>query len=70
MSGIFIALILFFPVVFLYSFSNKMKPGLDPNKGNILIESFANLKYYFVSLGVVVILFVLVWLIILLSDLH
>jgi hypothetical protein len=54
---IVIALIYFFPCLFLYRFANKMKTALASNEQDVLNTSFQNLKASFRYVGIVTIIF-------------
>ena len=53
---IIIAVIAFFPLLFLLRFSKKMKTALDSNEQEILNDSFRNLKVYYQYVGVLTII--------------
>ncbi len=53
---IIMAIIGFFPLLFLLRFSNKMKAALDSNDQDVLNESFRNLKVYYRYIGIITII--------------
>jgi len=53
---LFIAVIAFFPLLFLLRFSNKMKYALDSNEQEVLNESFRYLKIYYQYVGILTII--------------
>jgi hypothetical protein len=53
---IVIALIYFFPCLFLFRFANKMKTALASNNQEVLNISFQNLKATFRYLGIITII--------------
>ena len=54
---IIIAVIIFFPLVFMLRFANRMKAALASNDQQQLNTSFQNLKAYFRFFGIVTIIF-------------
>ncbi len=50
------ALILFFPAYYLYSFSSKMRRALRSNDQAVLTDSLKNLKSFFKFYGIIVII--------------
>ncbi|MFI5154286.1 MAG: DUF5362 family protein [Chitinophagales bacterium] len=55
--ALIMALIYFFPCLFLFNFSNKMQVALRSNDQQQLSESFRNLRSYYKYLGILVIIF-------------
>lgn len=53
--------IAFFPLLFLLRFSNAMKRAIAANDQNRLNESFQNLKVYFRYLGILTIIFLVIY---------
>ena len=53
--------IIFFPLLFLLRFSNAMKRAIAANDQTRLNESFQNLKVYFRYLGILVIIFLVLY---------
>ena len=53
--------IIFFPLLFLLRFSNAMKRAIAANDQNRLNEAFQNLKVYFRYLGILVIIFLVLY---------
>lgn len=53
--------IVFFPLLFLLRFSNAMRRAIAANDQNRLNESFQNLKVYFRYLGILVIIFLVLY---------
>lgn len=66
---IIIALLYFFPCLFLFNFASKMKTALLTNDQNTLNTSFQNLKKTFRYLGVLTIIILCFWVISLLIGL-
>lgn len=66
---ILLALLYFFPCLFLFNFASKMKTALLANDQNILNTSFQNLKKTFRYLGVLTIIVLCFWVISLLIGL-
>ena len=58
---IIIALIYFFPVLFLFRFATKMKTALASNDQEILNASFQNLKASFRFVGILTIIMLAFW---------
>lgn len=56
-----ISAIAFFPLWFLFQFSNKMKKALASNEQAELNDSFQNLKKHFRYLGIIVIIILVVY---------
>jgi len=54
---IIMAIICFFPFLFLFRFAGKMKTALASNEQAILNDSFRNLKFYYQYIGILTILF-------------
>ncbi len=50
------ALIMFFPALYLFNFSTKMRKALGNNDQHILVESLRNLKSYFKYYGIITII--------------
>ena len=68
-AGIILSfLLLLIPMIFLLRFANKVKLGLASDNSNILNDAFKNIKYYFKSLGIIILIFLLIVLIILFSN--
>jgi hypothetical protein len=63
-------LLLLIPMIFLFRFANKVKPGLASNNNNLLNDAFKNLKYYFKSLGIIILIFLVTVLIIIFSIMN
>jgi membrane-anchored glycerophosphoryl diester phosphodiesterase (GDPDase) len=62
MIGVVICLaIAFFPLLFLLRFANAMKRAIAANDQNRLNESFQNLKVYFRYLGILTIIFLVLY---------
>jgi hypothetical protein len=59
-----IALLYFFPVLFLYRFSTKMKIALEERNETELTDSFSNLKSMFKFMGVMAIVILSIYLLI------
>jgi hypothetical protein len=53
--------IIFFPLLFLLRFANGMRRAIAANDQNRLNESFQNLKVYFRYLGILVIIFLVLY---------
>lgn len=53
--------IIFFPLLFLLRFSNAMRRAIAGNDQNRLNEAFQNLKVYFRYLGILVIIFLVLY---------
>lgn len=53
--------IVFFPLLFLLRFANAMKRAIAANDQNRLNEAFQNLKVYFRYLGILVIIFLVLY---------
>jgi hypothetical protein len=62
-----IALLYFFPVLFLYRFSTKMKIALEERNETELTDSFSNLKSMFKFMGVMAIVILSIYLLILIG---
>ena len=61
-GGTFITLaIFFFPLLFLLRFANAMRRAIAANDQNRLNEAFQNLKVYFRYLGILVIIFLVLY---------
>lgn len=54
---VLLALVAFFPLLFLLRFANQMSNALSSNNQGLLNASFQNLKVYFRYLGIVTIIF-------------
>jgi hypothetical protein len=52
------AMVAFFPLLFMLRFANQMRDALTSNNQALLTSSFQNLKVYFRYLGIVTIIFV------------
>lgn len=61
---VIIAVIMFFPFLFLLRFANRMKAALHGNDQNSLNVSFQHLKSYFKFWGIVTIIFLAIYIII------
>ena len=55
---VLMALVAFFPLLFMLRFANQMKDALTSNNQTLLTSSFQNLKIYFRYLGIVTIIFI------------
>jgi len=55
------ALLLFFPTLFLYNFSTKMRNAIRNNNQQVLSDSFKNLKSYFKFHGILAIIILSVY---------
>ena len=66
-SVILMALILFFPAYYLFSFSSKMRRAIRNNDQSILTDSLKNLKSFFKFNGVFVIIFLSIYVLLLIS---
>jgi hypothetical protein len=60
---IVLAVIYFFPCLFLYRFSTKMKTALNGNEQTDLTLSFQNLKSLFRYIGVITVIILAIYLI-------
>ena len=58
---IIMAVVYFFPVLYLLNFSNKMKIALYSSNHEALYDSFKYLKFHFKFIGIVVIVGLLIW---------
>ena len=58
---ILMALILFFPAYYLFSFSSKMRRALRNNDQMVLTDSLKNLKSFFKFYGILVIIFLSIY---------
>lgn len=56
-------LALLFPIIFLLRFAGKLKPALAFNDNSHLMESFKNLKSYFKSMGILIIIYLTILLV-------
>lgn len=59
---ILVALVYFFPLLFLFRFSSRMKTALQANDQQALDDSFRNLKAMFRFIGVLTIIILAIWL--------
>ncbi|MET0637539.1 MAG: DUF5362 family protein [Chitinophagaceae bacterium] len=66
---IIIALVYFFPCLFLFRFATKMKEAIATNEQDTLNVSFQNLKAVFRFIGILTVLGLVLWVLILLSTL-
>ena len=66
---IVMALIFFFPCLFLFRFATKMKEALVTNEQGSLNVSFQNLKAMFRFIGILTVLFLVIWLLVILTGL-
>lgn len=64
-----IALIYFFPCLFLFRFANKMKVALATNNQEVLNASFQNLKAAFRYVGIITIVMLAFWILALIVGL-
>jgi hypothetical protein len=55
-GSIIVALVMFFPALYLFNFSTKMRRALGNNDQPILVESLKNLKSYFKYYGIITII--------------
>ena len=58
---IIVALVYFFPCLFLFRFANKMKIALLTNEQDSLNGSFQNLKAFLRYFGIITIIFLVLW---------
>ncbi len=58
---IIMAIVFFFPILYLLNFSNKMKIALYYNNQEALYEAFNNLKRYYKFKGILIIIGLLIW---------
>lgn len=56
-----IAIVYFFPVLFLFNFSNKLKTALYTRNQEELYNAFNNLKRHFKFIGILIIVGLLIW---------
>lgn len=68
-GSMLVAVLYFFPFLFLFRFAGKMKSAIDAGDGIGLSEAFQNLKITFRYLGVVTIIFLILFLVGILSEL-
>ncbi len=61
---IIMAVIYFFPVVYLYRFSILSRRAIRVNDPNEIVTAFKNLKWHFQFVGIVTIIFLLVYLLV------
>ncbi|MFT7588091.1 MAG: hypothetical protein ACI959_000297 [Limisphaerales bacterium] len=54
---ILIALLYFFPILYLYRFASKMQRALDGNDQTFLLESFESLKSHYKFIGILAAIF-------------
>ncbi|RYY60846.1 MAG: hypothetical protein EOO05_08480 [Chitinophagaceae bacterium] len=66
---IIVALIYFFPCLFLYRFATKMKAALVTNEQDTLNASFQNLKAMFRFIGILTVIFLVIWVLAILASL-
>ena len=65
---IFVALVYFFPCLYLFNFSSKMQAALRANQQDILNTSFRNLKSCFKFLGVLLIIMLSIWILVIVAG--
>jgi hypothetical protein len=60
MTGVYLvlALLYFFPVLYLYQFSKKMKEALQSKNDDVLATAFEKLKSHYKFIGVFTIIFI------------
>ena len=58
---IIVSLIMFFPALYLWNFSSKMRKALNSNDQPLLTESLKNLKSFFKFYGIVLIVFLSIY---------
>ncbi len=68
-GSVLVAVLYFFPFLFLFRFAGKMRSAIDAGDGTGLNEAFQNLKITFRYLGVVTIIFLILFLVGILSEL-
>lgn len=68
-GSVLVAVLYFFPFLFLFRFAGKMKSALDASDSIGLNAAFQNLKITFRYLGVVTIIFLILFLVGILSEL-
>lgn len=56
LSYLFIGVVNFFPVLYLFRFSRKMKSALATKNGDDLTQAFANLKSHYKYIGILMII--------------
>lgn len=65
---VIIALVYFFPCLFLFRFASKMKEAIATNEQTTLNVSFQNLKAMFRFIGILTVLFLVLWVLLILST--
>ena len=63
-----IALVYFFPIYYLFQFSSKMKKAFKENDNDLINSSFEHLKSHYKFIGIVSLVFVVLYVLIILFS--